>query len=117
MNITPELLHAIASEAGEAAAEKHESKLYNFKNENTGEVYGPYPACGFAWVNVKPGNSKFANWMKKNKLARKSYYGGVDIWVSLGGSQDMEKKYAYAAAYANVLVENGIRAYPDQRLD
>ena len=22
--------------------------------------------CGFAWVNIKPGNSRFANWLKRH---------------------------------------------------
>jgi len=60
-------------------------------------------ACGFAWIIVKPGNSKFANWLKKNELARKdSYYGGVSIWVS-DYNQSHEKKAAYAKAFAEVL--------------
>lgn len=48
--------------------------------------------CGFAWVNVKPGNSAFANWLKVKKLAsRDSYYGGVSIWIS-DFNQSMQKK-------------------------
>ena len=39
--------------------------------------------CGFAEVVVKPGNCRFANWLKKQKLASNRYYGGgVSIWVS-----------------------------------
>jgi hypothetical protein len=72
--------------------------------------------CGFAWVNVSPGNSPFANWLKKNGKARKAYYGGVDIWVKEGG-QSVERKEAYANAFAKVLVENGIKAYASSRLD
>ncbi len=74
--------------------------------------------CGFAWVNLKPGNSAFANWLKKNKLARPdSYYGGVTIWVS-DYNQSMERKSAYAGAFARVLVENGFkRAYSMSRMD
>lgn len=74
--------------------------------------------CGFAWINLKPGNSPFANWLKKNKLARKDeYYGGVTIWVS-DYNQSMERKSAYAGAFARVLNEAGYkRAYSMSRMD
>lgn len=59
--------------------------------------------CGFAWVNVKPGNSSFANWLKRNGLARRdSYYGGVTIWVGDYG-QSYERKMAHASAMAREL--------------
>ena len=72
--------------------------------------------CGFAWVNVKPGNCKFANVMKTQGLAHKSYYGGVDIWVS-DYNQSMAKKSTYAIAFAKVLRDHGINAYSQSRMD
>lgn len=78
--------------------------------------------CGFAWVNVKAGNSAFARWLVKQGLARKdSYYGGVTVWVFEGG-QSMELKQAYAYAMAAVLHANagtlGIKsAYAGSRMD
>jgi hypothetical protein len=72
--------------------------------------------CGFAWVNVRPGNCGFARWMKKEGVARKGYYGGMEYWVS-GYGQSMEKKEAYAGAFAKVLGEAGIKAYPQSRMD
>jgi hypothetical protein len=73
--------------------------------------------CGFAWVNVKPGNSRLANYMKAKGLARTDgYYGGVTLWVSRYG-QSMELKEAYARAFAGVLSDAGIRAYADSRMD
>lgn len=74
--------------------------------------------CGFAWVNMKPGNSKFANWLKKNKLARSDeYYGGVTIWVS-DYNQSMERKSAYAGGFASVLIEAGYtKTYAMSRMD
>lgn len=73
--------------------------------------------CGFAWVNVKPGNSRFANWLKGRGLARRdSYYGGVTLWVGDYG-QSHARKVAYARAYAGVLVDAGLKAYADDRLD
>ena len=90
-----------------------------FSNEivpGTEEVVMDGP-CGFAWINVKPGNSKFANWLKKNELARRdSYYGGVTIWVR-EFRQSMQLKEAYAYAFAKVLREAGIKAYASSRMD
>jgi len=77
----------------------------------------PEGACGFAWVNVSPGNSPFANWLKKNKLARKAYGSGVDIWISDFG-QSIERKEACARAMAKVLKEElGVNAYATSRMD
>jgi hypothetical protein len=75
-------------------------------------------ACGFAWVNVNPGNSPFANWLKKNGYARKSYSGGVDIWISDFG-QSVDRKSACADAMARVLqIELGLSGiYAASRLD
>lgn len=72
--------------------------------------------CGFGWVNVKPGNSAFAKWLVKNDYASKSYEGGVTIWVSYF-NQSLQKKEAYAYAFAKVLSDNGIRAYAGSRMD
>jgi hypothetical protein len=36
--------------------------------------------CGFAWIKVRPANSRFAKWLIHSDLARKDeYYGGVNI--------------------------------------
>ena len=78
----------------------------------------PSGPCGFSWINIKPGNHPFSNWLKKNNLARKdSYAGGVTIWVSDYG-QSMQLKESYAAAFANTLKQNGIeKAYMGSRMD
>lgn len=81
--------------------------------------YGIYSegACGFAWINVKPGTSAFARWLKKEGYARRdSYYGGVTIWIS-EYNQSMERKEAHAKAMAKVFEEHGIKAYAMSRLD
>lgn len=72
--------------------------------------------CGFAEVIVKPGNSRFANWLKKNRLASTRYGGGVSIWVSDFG-QSYQRKMAYAAAFAEVLRSEDINASVQGRLD
>ena len=74
--------------------------------------------CGFAWVNVKPAHSKFAKFLVVSGLARKdTYNGGVTLWVSQY-NQSLQKKEAYAYAFAKVLRDNGIeKAYADSRMD
>lgn len=74
--------------------------------------------CGFAWVNIKPGNSGFAKFLKNNGYARKDdYYGGVTVWVS-GYNQSMQKKQAYASAFARSLMDAGFdRVYSMSRMD
>jgi hypothetical protein len=73
--------------------------------------------CGFAWVTVRPGNCSFALWAAKNKGWSKAYHGGMQLWVSAYG-QSMERKDAYAQAFAAVLRDElGIRAYSGSRMD
>lgn len=74
--------------------------------------------CGFAWVTVKPANSKMAKYMKDViRIARKSIYEpGVMYWIS-DYNQSMQKKEAYAYAFAKVLQDNGIKAYAGSRMD
>ena len=73
--------------------------------------------CGFAWINIKPGNCTFAKWLKNKNLARKdSYYGGVTIWVNEFG-QSATRKKAYASAFSSVLDKYDITSYAMSRLD
>lgn len=71
--------------------------------------------CGFAWIKF-PGNTAFGLWAKKKGYARKSYPTGLSIWVSEFG-QSMEKKEAFAYAFAEVLRKHGIKAYAGSRMD
>jgi hypothetical protein len=73
-------------------------------------------ACGFAWVIVKPANSSFAIWAKKQGIMRSAYGGGVQYWVSQFG-QSVDRKAAFAGAFAKVLRDNGIKAQAGDRLD
>lgn len=74
-------------------------------------------ACGFAWINVKPGTSRFARWLKQQGLARPdSCYGGVCIWIS-DYNQSILHKEKHAAAMAEVLRSHGIKASAGSRLD
>lgn len=81
------------------------------------EWYVSEGVCGFAWVNIKPGTSAFARWLKTSGIARAdAYYGGVSIWVGDYG-QSHTRKTRYANAFARVLNDAGIRAYAGDRLD
>jgi len=75
----------------------------------------PEGVCGFAWVKIK-GNTAFGRWMKKVGLARPDYPAGLAISCKAFG-QSMERKEAWAHAYAKVLTEAGITAYPQSRMD
>lgn len=83
---------------------------------NTPVFTVPSGSCGFAWVNVNPGNSSFARWLTKNGHARKHYHGGVNINIR-GYGQSIEKKSAHAGAMTNVFREAGITAYSMSRDD
>lgn len=72
--------------------------------------------CGFAWVHVPDGKSRFARWLVKTGKAHKSYRGGVDIWVSTP-DQSMQRKEAYARAYAAELKAAGLEGYAQSRMD
>jgi hypothetical protein len=73
--------------------------------------------CGFAWVGSIKGNSSFGRWLVKTGRGLKdSYAGGVLVWVSEGG-QSVERKGRYASAFAGVLHEAGVSAYPYSRMD
>ena len=90
-----------------------------YKDTKTGQVFDSAEgACGFAWVTISPARGKFVNYLKKLGKGHKSYYGGWDYWVSSSElGQSIERKEAYATAFANVLKEWGINAMMMSRLD
>ena len=101
--------NAIIDEAFAAAKAASDEHLRN---------YGHRDCCGFAWVNIKPGNSTVARELKKRGDARKSYYGGVDVWdPGKTMSQNMSAKEAGAQAFAKVLQDHDVRAYMMSRMD
>lgn len=88
----------------------------NDNSELVREYFVSDGVCGFASVNVKPANSKFAKYLVANGLGRKSFNGGVSMSVR-DFNQSLQKKEAYAYAFARVLNEYGIKAYVDSRMD
>ena len=118
-------LFKIADKAGKEAANKCiptpmiVTQRDNPLDDNSQIVQQDYISggvCGFAEVVVKPGNSPFANFLKKNKIGQKRYNGGVGFYVHDYG-QSMELKSAYASAFASVLSTNGITAHSESRMD
>jgi len=84
--------------------------------------------CGFAWIKVGPATTRFSHWLVKNGQrlglsVGNAYYGGLQISVR-GGGQSVERKEAYAHAFAKVL-EAGLKSldpktihiYTQSRLD
>ena len=72
-------------------------------------------ACGFAWVSFA-GNTAFGKWAKKQGFARPHYPKGLCYWVSEFG-QSVDRKSAFAGAFAEVLRQAGIECYAGSRLD
>ena len=79
------------------------------------EEYVDGGVCGFAWIKFK-GNTAFGRWAKKSGLARDDYPTGLYISAKEGG-QSMQRKEAYAAAYAKHLKDHGVDAYMSSRMD
>jgi hypothetical protein len=72
--------------------------------------------CGFAWVTISPARGSFVTFLKTQGIGSKGYYGGYEIWVREFG-QSVDRKSAFAGAFAEVLEKHGITAYTGSRLD
>ena len=72
--------------------------------------------CGFASVIVRHANKGFGHWLIKTGRARKSYYGGAEIWIH-AHNQSYERKLAHANAMAFELGQGGVDCYASARLD
>lgn len=119
-------LHQQAHAAGVKAADAHVptpmvvQEHANPLDDNSPVVrtYEPVMGgvCGFAKIVVTKGNGSFARWLRDTGYGSKNYEGGTMIWVRQYG-QSMEKKSAYAEAYAKVLNEAGVEAYASAWMD
>ena len=115
-----------ADKAGKAAAESHTpapmtvvQHLNPLDDDSpVTKVYEPIMdgVCGFAWVCIRPGTSSFARYIKKNHGAHKGYPSGMDLWIGDYG-QSMERKEAYARAFAAIVRDHGIQAFAQSRMD
>lgn len=106
-----------ATAAGRAAGEAIQPRPMNIVNPATGQRYHVAEGvCGFATVRVTPGTTSFARWLVKEGIGYAAYGGGVAIPIH-AHEQSLERKQAHANAFAAVLREQGIKAYPESRLD
>jgi len=116
-------LYDDAREAGLVAAQcarvapmivsAHKNPL-DANSEITKQYFVEDGVCGFASVVIK--NVKFANGLKKLGIGRKNYGSGWCVSVK-DFNQSLQRKEAYANAFANVLRANGVEAYVDSRMD
>jgi hypothetical protein len=116
-----EHVFAEAHEAGKIAAEKAQVVPMVVREAGLfGEVVGGQEwfveggVCGFAGIKL-PGRGAHVK-MAKAFGARKGYPSGLYIPVHQYG-QSMQRKEAYAEAFAKVLQEVGIQAYAESRMD
>jgi hypothetical protein len=66
---------------------------------------------------VRPRNSRFAKWLKAQNIGdNDDYTRSIMIWIG-DFEQSMQKKEAYAVAYAEVLQKHSIDAYANSRMD
>ena len=130
---TFDLIVKEADAAGKAAVEKlevvpmivgQETSIFSNKIDYSKPTY--YVAdgvCGFAWVDVYPANKGNTRAGKEERkllesfgFRKNDYAKTYQLWVS-AYNQSMQKKEAYARAYADVLRANGLKAYSGSRLD
>ena len=123
-----------ANAAGVAAVEKlrvipmivgQETSLFSGKLDYSKPVeYVEDGVCGFAWVDVYPKNKGNTSLGKEERKVlekagfRKSWENSKRFcfWVS-AYNQSMQKKEAYAQAFAETLRKYGISAYSGSRMD
>ena len=109
-------IHLKANEAGKkAVAALKVEPMYVSDGRTT--YYIQDGACGFGWVEVRPGNCRYSNFLKMMEIGSYSnYHRAVMFWCREYG-QSVQKKAAYVEAYAKVLRHYGINAWGHSRLD
>lgn len=121
--------------AGQAAANETIKRFiksgpaYAVRNADllSGQPYGEpvgymHDLCGFAHSTLRPANSPFANWIKKNKLGSKDSYAG-GLWLNARPSapgplcQSITINEDFCSEFSRVLREAGYHSYMTSRLD
>lgn len=74
-------------------------------------------ACGFAWVEVRPRNSKFAKFARAHLNGYDSAYTRSIHLSCPHFNQSLDRKAAWANAAASVLMACGIEAMAVSRID
>jgi len=115
--MNPRELFEQAYEAGVAAMNNCQPTPMTVVDRMSGQKWHVSEgACGFAWVKIKPARGAFVNWLKANDIGHRGYPTGYDYWVSEGG-QSIERKTAFARAFAGVLRNAGLNAHAESRMD
>lgn len=97
-----------AHSAGQHAAELVITPMaYKIKEDGRKFFYNAPLERGEAWINLPSG--AFAHWAHKQKLDHCHWDGGKRIYVLQYGA-DLDKKRAYARAFADMLKRYGIAA-------
>ena len=77
----------------------------------------PDGVCGFASIIIKPARGKFVTYLKRHDLGRTGSGTGCWIWCH-EFNQSLTRKTAYCSAFADVLIEAGIKGVRiDSRMD
>ena len=112
-----EKLFREAQAAGYAAGDHMTPRPMGVVDPATGQAWRVNEGlCGFASVIVRHANKGFGHWLMKQGLARRSYYGGAEIWIG-AHNQSYERKVAHANAMVHVLREGGVECHVSSRLD
>jgi len=72
--------------------------------------------CGHAWLRIPDARRDFARWLVKTGRGNKHYKSGAQYFADVD-SQSLDRKKAYAMAFATVLRHNGIHCEVETRLD
>ena len=109
MKVTKANVETIYDKASDAAIQA--------TNEHLRE-HGDADCCGFAWVVIRPARGTMVSYLKKIGVGRSNYGGGWRIYnPSENLTQALTAKEVGASAFAKVLREYGVSAYPESRMD
>lgn len=114
--------HAAGMAAGQGAAPVpmmvySPVSLFNDAIDHSQPVYHvPDGVCGFAYVQLPKAVGPFVKFLKERKIGFKRCGAGYSISVHEFG-QSLQRKEAYANAFAKVLNAHGVDSYVDSRMD
>ena len=116
MTLSPAALYASADMSGRAAAN---ALVCNPMVVSDGKQkwFVADGVCGFAWVKIRPATGPFVKFLKDNQIGRKDSYAGGYMVSIFDYNQSMQKKEAYAYAFADVLNANGVNAFASSNMD
>lgn len=97
----------------------YEADLLSGKAKAGGKLwYVADGVCGFAWINLRGVLGRERAWWAKIGFSGRALDGGSGIGFWVGDfNQSLQKKEAFARAYAEVLQEAGYKAYSGSRMD